>query len=135
MVLGSDLVWVGLSTSARISSICLACVYATCSIFYCIDLIYVLTAVVISAIFSVVMSSNTFNLISSPSVVRSKHPVISYNILSIYVMCFLVRCIVESLAIRWDLFIFTAVAISWLLVAKTHSDALISSAVFANVTM
>jgi hypothetical protein len=132
---GSDLMWVGLSKRVRMSSIYLACVYATCSIFCCMVLIYEFTAVVIAAIFSVVMSSKIFNLISRPSVVRSKHPVISYNILSICEMCFLVRCIVESLAIMWDRLILTAVAISWFLVANTHNDALISSAVFSNVTM
>ena len=132
---GSDLMWVGLSKRVRMSSIYLACIYATCSTFCCMVLIYELTAVVIAAIFSVVMSSKIFNLISRPSVVRSKHPVISYNILSICEMCFLVRCIVESLAIMWDRLILTAVAISWLLVANTHNDTLISSVVFANVTM
>jgi hypothetical protein len=91
--------------------------------------------VVISAMFSVVISSRTSSLVSRPAVVLSRQPVISCSALSICWMCFLVRCMVESFAIRWDLLTFTAEAISWLFVANTHSDALISSVVVANVVM
>jgi hypothetical protein len=42
---------------------------------------------------------------------------------------------VESFAIKWDLFVLTAEAISWLFVANIHNDAFISSVVFANIFM
>ena len=49
----------------------------------CISLNYVLTAVVSSAILSVMISSSTFILVSNPSVVLSRHPVMSWRIASI----------------------------------------------------
>jgi uncharacterized MnhB-related membrane protein len=65
----------------------------------CISLNDVLTAVVSSAILSVMISSSTFILVSNPSVVLSRHPVMSWRIASIYVMCLRVWCIVVSFAI------------------------------------
>ena len=93
---------------------CSSCVWvcARVSILFCTSLFVVLTAVVMSAMLSVVASSRTYNFVAKPAVVSSRQLVIPCNTSSIWVMCFLVRCMVESFAIKWDLFVLTAEAIS-----------------------
>jgi hypothetical protein len=80
--------WLGvvlliLSMLARKSSILLEFVFVMSSKLSCMFLVWVFTVDVIAAIFSVVISSRTVNFVSSPSVVLSRHPVISYNMASI----------------------------------------------------
>jgi hypothetical protein len=96
---------------------------------------WVFTAVVMFAIFSVVTSSMTSILICRLSDVVFRPSAISYRILSTFPMCWRVRNIVLSFAIRWDRFVFTAFAMSWHLDASVHSEAFISSVVVAIVTM
>jgi hypothetical protein len=59
----------------------------------------------------------------------------SFRIISTLLRCCRVRSSVLALAIKWDLFVLTAFAMSRFLFARVHSVAFISSVVFATVTM
>ena len=83
VVFWSCLVFVISAIYLWISLISWVCVYARFSIFFCTSLFVEFTAVVISAMFSVVISSRTSSLVSRPAVVLSRQPVISCSILSI----------------------------------------------------
>jgi hypothetical protein len=79
----SDLVFVASAITFWISPISLVCFYARFSMFFCISLFAAFTAVVISAMFAVVISSKTCSFVSRPAVVLSRQFVISCSTRSI----------------------------------------------------
>jgi hypothetical protein len=79
----SGLVFVASAINLWTSLMSLVCVYARCSMFFCTSLFAEFTAVVISAMFAVVISSKTYNFVSRPAVVLSRQFVISCSTRSI----------------------------------------------------
>jgi hypothetical protein len=79
----SDLMFVASAIAFWIASISFVCFSARFSMFFCISLFAAFTAVVISAMFAVVISSKTYSFVSRPAVVLSRQFVISCSTQSI----------------------------------------------------